>query len=116
MITFLTPGLRFFHQGQREGKTGAHSDASGAWAGRGGRTVIAAFYDGLLACLKDEAFRDGTGGSSTPARRAGNDSNDAFIAFSWTGPGDHRRLVAVNYAGHQSQCYIALPWGDLAGR
>jgi len=22
----------------------------------------------------------------------------------------------VNYAGHQSQCYLILPWGDLAGR
>jgi hypothetical protein len=22
----------------------------------------------------------------------------------------------VNYAGHRSQCYVRLPWGDLAGR
>jgi hypothetical protein len=22
----------------------------------------------------------------------------------------------VNYAAHQSQCYVALPWNDLAGR
>ena len=22
----------------------------------------------------------------------------------------------MNYAGHQSQCYLTLPWGDLAGR
>ena len=38
------------------------------------------------------------------------------MAFSWTGPGDQRRLVAVNYADHQSQCYVAMPWGDLDGR
>jgi hypothetical protein len=24
-------------------------------------------------------------------------------------------LVAVNYAAHQSQCYVPLPWPDLAG-
>ena len=22
----------------------------------------------------------------------------------------------MNYADHQSQCYVAMPWGDLAGR
>jgi len=24
--------------------------------------------------------------------------------------------VAVNYAGHQSQCYVNLPWGDQDGQ
>jgi hypothetical protein len=24
-------------------------------------------------------------------------------------------LIAVNYAGHQSQCYVRLPFPDLAG-
>ena len=31
-------------------------------------------------------------------------------------PGRTRRLVAVNYADHQSQCYVAMPWRDLDGR
>ena len=26
------------------------------------------------------------------------------------------RLIAVNYAGNQSQCYVRLPFPDLAGR
>ena len=34
----------------------------------------------------------------------------------WTGPGDLRRLVVVNYAFHRSQGYALLPWDDLAGR
>jgi len=46
----------------------------------------------------------------------GNWSSDAFIAFAWSGPGERRRLVAVNYAGHQSQSYLSLPWWDLPGR
>jgi hypothetical protein len=25
-------------------------------------------------------------------------------------------LVAVNYSGHQSQCYVRLPFADLGGR
>jgi len=34
------------------------------------------------------------------------------VAFSWTGPGDRRRMVTVNYAGHRSQCYVGMPWSD----
>jgi hypothetical protein len=70
------------------------------------------FYAGLLACLGDPPFRDGQW-QLLDARPAweGNGSNDAFVLFSWTGPGDHRRLVVANYAGHQSQCYVMLPWG-----
>jgi hypothetical protein len=36
------------------------------------------------------------------------------VVFAWTGPGERRRLVAVNYAGHPGQCFVALPWLDLA--
>ena len=117
VITFLTPGLRFFHQGQREGKKVRIPTHLGRGPAEDSDVSTVAFYDGLLACLNDPAFRDGTWQllDSRPAWE-GNDSNDAFIAFSWSGPGDLRRLVAVNYADHQSQCYVTLPWDDLAGR
>jgi hypothetical protein len=80
-------------------------------------SALAVFYDDLLACLKDPAFRDGQW-QLLEARRAWaeNGTNDAFIAFAWTGPESQRRLVAVNYAEHQSQCYVGLPWGDLGDR
>jgi hypothetical protein len=76
-----------------------------------------AFYDVLLECLKDPAFRDGDW-DLLECRPAwdGNETSDAFVAFSWTGPGERRRLVAVNYARHASQCRVALPWRDLDGR
>jgi len=117
IITFLTPGLRFFHQGQREGKRVripvhlARGPVESPDAG------IAAFYHGLLACLRDPAFRDG-GWQLLECLPAwdGNWTSDAFVAFSWTGPGDQRRLVAVNYAPHAGQCYVGLPWSGLPGR
>jgi hypothetical protein len=79
--------------------------------------AIREFYGRLLACLNDPAFRDGQWRllACRPAWE-GNPSSDAFVAFSWTGPEDRRRLVAVNYAGHRSQCTVELPWDDLAGR
>jgi len=116
-ITFLSPGLRFFHQGQREGKRVRIPMHLGRGPAERPDPAIGAFYDRLLACLRDPAFRDGHW-QLLDARSAweGNGSNDAIICFCWTGPGDSLRLVVVNYTGHQSQCYAALPWGHLAGR
>ena len=46
----------------------------------------------------------------------GNGSADAFIAYAWQGRDGDRLMVAVNYSDHQSQCYVGLPFPDLAGR
>jgi hypothetical protein len=80
-------------------------------------TAIVAFYDHLLECLKDPAFREGDW-QLLECRPAwdGNGTWDSFVAFSWTGPGEARRLVAVNYAPHAGQCRVATPWSDLDGR
>jgi glycosidase len=117
VLTFLSPGLRFFHQGQREGKRVRIPTHLGRGPSEAPDAEISAFYDRLLACLRDPAYREGAW-QLLDARPAweGNESNDAFMAFAWTGPDNQRRLVIVNYAGHQSQCYVALPWSDLTGR
>ena len=115
ILTFLTPGLRFFHQGQREGKRVRIPVHLGRGPDEAKDAGIAAFYDGLLECLKDPAFRDGDWQllECRPAWE-GNGTSDSFVAFSWTGAGE-RRLVAVNYADHRSQCYVTMPWRDLDG-
>jgi len=46
----------------------------------------------------------------------GNWTWDCFIAWFWQRDGDERRLVVVNYAGNQSQCYVRLPFSDMADR
>jgi hypothetical protein len=117
VVTFLSPGLRFFHQGQREGKRVRIPTHLGRGPVETVDAAIQAFYDRLLACLDDDAFRDGQW-QLMEARPAweGNGSNDAFVLFSWSGLAGERRLVAVNYAGHQSQCRVSLPWDDLRGQ
>lgn len=117
VITFLTPGLRFFHQGQREGRRARIPTHLGRGPAETTDAATAAFYDDLLACLSDAVFRDGEW-QLLDARPAwdGNASSDAFVVFSWIGAEESRRLVTVNYANHQSQCYVSLPWADLSGR
>ena len=47
----------------------------------------------------------------------GNWTWDCCIAWCWQASGGGQRiLIAVNYAGNQSQCYVRLPLTDLAGR
>ena len=117
VLTFLSPGLRFIHQGQREGKRVRIPVHLGRGPSEPVDEAIRDFYGRLLACLKDPAFRDGEW-QLLECRSAwdGNPTGDDFIGFSWTGPGDRRRLVAVNYAEHRSQCYVGMPWSDLGGR
>jgi len=117
VLTFLTPGMRFFHQGQREGRRIRIPTHLGRGPLEIPNDAIAAFYADLLGCLRDAAFRDGRW-QLLECRQAweNNPTWDAFVAFSWTGPERQRRLVAVNYADHRSQCYVPLPWDDLSGR
>ena len=117
VVTFLTPGLRFFHQGQREGnrvRIPVHL-ARGPVEVVDGR--ISGFYNELLECLKDSVVRDGDWQlqECRPAWE-GNSTWNNFVAFSWTGQDDARRLIAVNYASHRGQCYVTMPWSGLGER
>jgi hypothetical protein len=70
----------------------------------------------LLGVLRQPAVRDGHWQllACAPAWE-GNWTCDCFVAFAWQGPAGERLLVAVNYAPNQSQCYLRLPFNDLAG-
>jgi glycosidase len=116
MITYLAPGLRFFHQGQLEGHTkrisphlcrGPHEPTDAA---------IEQFYQRLLRLLHAPALRDGHWQllHCAPAWES-NWTWDCFVSYAWTGADDTRLLVAVNYAPNQCQCYVQLPYDDLVG-
>jgi glycosidase len=117
VVTFLSPGLRFFHQGQFEGRKIRIPVHLRRGPAEPVDQALSGFYAALLRTLRDPALRDGEW-RLLDCRAAwdGNWTADCFIAYSWTLRGDDRRLIAVNYSDHQSQCYVALPWTDLQGR
>jgi glycosidase len=117
IVTFFTPGLRLFHQGQREGRMVRIPVHLGRGPKERPQDEVAAFYAAILTCLKDPAYRDGDWQHVTPWQAW--DENwtwDSFVAFTWSGPADVRRLGVVNYSDHPSQCYLNLPWHDLQGK
>ncbi|HEV3341697.1 MAG TPA: alpha-amylase family glycosyl hydrolase [Pirellulales bacterium] len=115
IVTFLAPGLRFFHEGQFQGRKkriSPHLCRRPDEAVDGG---LEQFYARLLAVLHQPVVRQGRWQllECLPAWE-GNWTADCFIAFAWEAPGEERLFVVVNYAPHQSQCYVRLPFADLA--
>jgi hypothetical protein len=117
VITFLSPGLRFFHQGQFEGRQKRVSPHLGRGPVEPTDEAIQQFYDLLLNILRQRVLRDGTWQllDCSPGWE-GNWTHDCFIAFAWQGSGDDRLIVAVNFAENQSQCHVRLPFADLGGK
>jgi len=117
LITYLSPGLRFFHQGQFEGRRKRISPHLIRAPAEPVDEALLQFYEGLLALLRRPQIRDGQWRllECLPAWE-GNESVDSFLAFDWQGPGGEPLLVTINYAPHQSQCYVRLPFAGISGR
>ena len=117
VITFLSPGLRFFHQGQFQGRRKRISPHLVRAPQEPIDQRLEQFYDRLLTVLRQPVVRDGQW-QLLECRPAwdGNWTSDCFVAFAWTGKEGKKRLVLVNYSDHQSQCYVSIPWNDLASR
>ena len=116
-VTFLSPGLRFFHDGQLEGfrsRIPVHLNRGPA---EPADISLLTFYERLLKCLKVPELRTGEWRLLECTRAW--DTNwtvEDFICFAWSGGRRLRFVVAVNYAAHQSQCFVQLPFEDLRGR
>ena len=117
VITFLSTGMRFFHQGQLEGRKKRISPHLVRAPKEPTDETLHQFYERLVAVLRRRTVRDGQWQllDCVPAWD-GNGTSDSFLAYAWQGPGKERLLVIVNYAATQSQCYVPLPFPDLVGR
>jgi hypothetical protein len=115
VVTYLSPGLRFFHQGQFEGKKvriPAHLSR-----GREEKmdNEIHNFYDKLLKTINRSAFKNGTWQLLDCSSAGGNNSSwDNFIGWCWKDNRGNLFLVFVNYSREQSQCFVQLPFTQLA--
>ncbi|MHB8068190.1 MAG: alpha-amylase family glycosyl hydrolase [Desulfobaccales bacterium] len=117
MITYFTPGLRFFHEGQLEGRRVQVSMHLGRRPGEPLDPSLEEFYQKLLACLRRVEVREGRW-QLLEVRPAwdGNPTWDRFLAFAWEGREGQRLLAAVNYGPTRGQGYVRLPFNDLGGK
>ena len=88
IITFLSPGLRFFHQGQFEGRRKRISPHLCRGPVEPADQQLEQFYDRLLGVLREPVLREGQWQllECMPAWE-GNWTADCFLAFAWQGRG-----------------------------
>jgi hypothetical protein len=117
VLSFLTPGLRFFHHGQFEGRQKRISPHLIRAPHEPLDEVIHEFYQKLLPLLRNVAVRDGEWQllNCTPGWE-GNWTSENIVVFLWSAPHAAPLIVAVNYSAHQSQCHVSLPLRDLVGK
>ena len=116
VLTFLCPGLRFFHEGQFQGRKKKVPVHLGRRPDEVADAALLDFYDHLLGCVNTAAVRSGAWSLlETSSAWEGNWTTDCFVCFSWQDLRQDRLLVVVNFAPNQSQCYLRLPFEDLPG-
>jgi len=116
VLTYLCPGIRFFHDGQFEGRTKKISVHLGRAPVEPVELLLRDFYDHLLTCVHQLAVRNGEWQllHCSPAWD-GNWTWDCFICFAWDMAEELPIIVVTNYAPNQSQCYLQIPFDDLCG-
>lgn len=116
VIANSVPGLRFFYEGQLEGRRSHVPMHLGRRPDEPIDLELQKFYDRLLDGLKLPILRSGRW-RLLPSESAwpGNPSSRNILGFSWE-LDDKRMLVSVNYSPTPAQCFLRLPWRDLTGR
>jgi len=116
-IAFLVPGLRFFHEGQLEGRRVQISVHLGRRPPEEPDPALRAFYERLLGVLARRETHDGrfTLRACRPAWE-GNATCDRFVAMSWEGERRARLLACVNYGPTRGQAFADAAFPGLEGR
>jgi hypothetical protein len=110
VITFFVPGLRFFHQGQLDGKRVRIPMQLARGPEEPVNYDLRSFYDRLLAALREPVFRNGECQILNPrAAWGGNPTYEDFVIALWQDTAGRVSLTVSNYSNHQSQCYVPLP-------
>ncbi|MDJ0518426.1 MAG: alpha-amylase family glycosyl hydrolase [Trichodesmium sp. MO_231.B1] len=117
ILTYFTPGLRFFHQGQLQGWSQKISMHLCYAPQEPTVPKLERFYHQLLDCLALDIVREGNWQLlECVAAWEGNLTWNNFICFVWEGKDERLLLITVNYAPQKSQCYVLLPFESLRGQ
>ena len=112
VIAYLSPGLRFFHQGQFEGRSKRIPPHLVRAPFEPVNETLQRFYAKLMELLRQEVFREGQWRLLDCMRATdGNWTWNCFVASAWQSERGQKALVVVNYADNQSQCYVQVPEG-----
>lgn len=120
-VTFFTPGLKLFHEGQLEGRRVKIPVQLGRRPVETADLETAIFYSEILSALRDQIFQTGVFSQCEAHPAGGNDfSNEALVALLWTpavlnnGSQNTGYLIIVNLNHSRAYGRIPLPSGSIA--
>jgi glycosidase len=114
LATYLIPGLRFLHQGQREGFRTHISPHLCRGPVEAIDEELAGWYDQLLELLRDPIVRDGVWSLTDCTPVTEHEPADAFVAWTWRLE-DAWWLVVLNFGRDPGRCHVRLPFDDVPG-
>jgi glycosidase len=106
VVISTTPGLRFFFDGQFEGRTDHLPVQLGRWLDQPVNQELRPFYDKLMATVEDDVFHTGEW-RLLEVRPAGDASSDDLVAWRWDRDSEIR-IVAVNLGVATAQGLVQL--------
>jgi len=106
-VTIATvQGLRFFYDGQFEGRTDHLPVQLGRWRDASPDGSLSGFYERLLAAIDAEVFHEGAW-QMLDVHAAGDGSSENLAAWCWV-HGSEVRVVVVNLGPTESQGLVQL--------
>jgi len=116
VLTFTVPGMRFFHEGQFEGRRKRANNHLGRRADESPDPLLRDFYGRLMPVLHKSELREGTWRllEQLPAW-AENGTWRNFIAYEWRSAEKQRLWIIVNYGPTAAQCYVRFADDSLRG-
>jgi hypothetical protein len=103
-VVATAPGLRFFYDGQFEGKRAKVPVQLGRWPDEPADPHIAAVLDRVLAFAADAAFTDGAW-KLPHVGDAGDDTHHSIVALLWKHD-DALKLVTANVSPRTAQAHV----------
>lgn len=117
VLTYTVPGMRFFHEGQFDGRRKRMNVHLSRKANEFPNPLVRDFYRRLLTCLRRNEFREGRWKLlSHHAAWAENPTWRNFIAYEWRNDDHEKTWVVVNYGRTQGQCYVEPADESLRGQ
>lgn len=109
VLTYCVPGLRFFHEGQFEGRRAKVSVQLRRRKKETPDARAGIFYKNILSALSADVMKNGNWQMLESLQAwPGNFSHQRLFAFWWQA-GPQTRLAVVNFAADPSQAYVRVP-------
>jgi len=115
-VAATVPGMFLLHEGQLEGKRIKLPVQLGRRPSEPVSEQVKSFYQKLLASVGTSIFKNGEW-DLLHVKPAWNDNQTwrDFLAFWWHEKAGGSRLVVVNYAPQNGQCYVEINLDEVSG-